>query len=866
MEDDLTEADRRIQELDERIKGLREKCLTRSAMRVAREMKRVAKAERRLIPYLMANFYLMNDCQSTMEPDEGVEAAIENIAMLESEEKARQFQADFPEQEYYHTVYWMSACAYDNLGTHVAARDGYNSDGVHDVIQEGIEVCRRTGKVACITCFREYATDVFREANDLDLAMHHARLVATSDPADERNDRRMCGAQDMTKLLLIQGQLGEARRAAVETLRLAGTYHNPLSARVDTTYILGEIAHLSGGGDAVDEWLSEADGALDPSLVPPEGEHPKFDLLRAKRDAVASCCGKDFAKAADLLSGWDQRLTRQNALDEWMEVRLRLVAVHVLSGDRARAEALAAPLRERAGKARAWMILKRLDGLLDGSVPPSPVPFLAPATCGPFAPAQAQAPPAAVPAAAGPEVGPSAPPAEGEPEATPLAAMADRVVERWRRAEGSEEVFSQTLNEIMAVDLDQVDVAEDGARLIYLAGYAARVVDRTAEAWRWAEPFSRRFPQHGTTLNVLADLGHAARTAAGEGADQIVPAERIESLFRASLDLDHERARNFARAGFFYLDVGRKGDAERCLARASCLDRTDSGVNLSLAELYADSDRPRDALAVLDLCLREGCDDPRVAWQAGLTALQLDRYDEALTYFDRVEAQDPGQPWVQYYRAWCLLEKGRADEGLAAVDLEQSRCEWGHFHLDVLRAWAHGLRSDAAEFRRQLAVALEARLAVVDYLSASGLKRLMGKLYEASTCLAPDAPEHASLRQRLVESGLAPEDLFQPDRNARPVAEGLNYYVCRVRQPLDERWPQWPGCLSGQGHWTEYVAYWGVLAPDPDEAAALTLAEQAECYPLPSELLDCEQQGNGFQDSPGIVWQGVREPVGDENA
>src|SRR5439155_18241347 len=113
--------------------------------------------------------------------------------------------------------------------------------------------------------------------------------------------------------------------------------------------------------------------------------------------------------------------------------------------------------------------------------------------------------------------------------------------------------------------------------------------------------------------------------------------ERLELLFRQSLDLDTDDAANHARAGAWFLGEENYGEAERCLARAFRLQRDNSFLAQRLAEVYNRTERPRDALAVLDLCLREGCDEPQVAWDAALAAFRLDQYDVMLTYLDRFE-------------------------------------------------------------------------------------------------------------------------------------------------------------------------------------------------------------------------------------
>jgi tetratricopeptide (TPR) repeat protein len=843
-------------------------------MRVARELHRLAKAERRIVPYLLANFHLMNLAQGTFEVDLGVETAIETIALLESEEKARQFQPDFPEEPYYYTVHWMSACAYDNLGKHIAERDGYNSDGVHDVINEGIEVCRRTGKLECVACFREYAGDVFLAANDLEMSLHHARTITGMTPEAGQVDRRWPAAKQIAALLMLNGQLEDAWEAAVEALRLARSYHTPTEACTSTWVLLDEILRLLGRPEDLEALCRGAGCPYDPGAFPSEDEAPVLDLVRAQRDAVAACCHGEPGRALEILAPWDKRLQQLNAFHSWIEVRLRLAAAAQLAGDLRRMKALAEPLEARVRKAREWQALARLRGLLEGTMPPCPVPMLAPATSGPFAAVGAAAkdaareePPSRVGAASASERLGTAPPERAAPvpevEAmrphTPMTPAFERWIDQFRQAEGRDDVYRAVLDEMLAVRPEDVSEPDDAARLIYLAEHAARLSNRAAEAWRWAEPLARRFPQHGTTLNVLAELGNTARHEAGEQGDEVVAIERLESLFRASLDLDCEHARNFGRAGFFYLDIGKRGDAERCLARGFRLDRTDSPMALALADLYCESERPRDALAVLDMCLREGCEDPRVASQAGLTAVQLARYDAALAYFDRFEQLDPGQTWTNYYRALALLETDRASEALGAIQTEAERFGRPGLHLEVLRAWAHSKLGDLESFRRHLAQALAMRLVEADYLTDSGVARLFEKLYLAAKCLPDDAPEHEPLRRLMLASGMAPDALFDDERRRHEAVEGLNFYVYRLRQPLDAGWKDSLGCRPGQEAWTEYVAHWGVLARHSGEAEQAVLAWQARCYPLPAEVVDFNLQYEDCHDSPGVVWQGPRE-------
>src|SRR5262249_21155402 len=132
------------------------------------------------------------------------------------------------------------------------------------------------------------------------------------------------------------------------------------------------------------------------------------------------------------------------------------------------------------------------------------------------------------------------------------------------------------------------------------------------------------------------------------------------------------------------------------------------------------------------------------------------------------------------------------------------------------------------------------------------------RLWKAAAGLPEDDPLRAALHRRLLLTGLAPEDLFEATRERGEVVEGLNYYRCAVRQPLDAAWAESHGPLSGQEKWTRYDIYWGVLAADEDDAARRVLQWQAQCYPLGAAVEEAELLSDGFRDKPGVVWQGAR--------
>src|SRR6266542_4870702 len=88
--------DERIEQLHDQAGNHLEACLFRAAYRVYGELKRIAKSEQRVVTYINSVFHQMDLAQSLLAPRTTRDNAIALIPLLEDEERARQFQPDFP--------------------------------------------------------------------------------------------------------------------------------------------------------------------------------------------------------------------------------------------------------------------------------------------------------------------------------------------------------------------------------------------------------------------------------------------------------------------------------------------------------------------------------------------------------------------------------------------------------------------------------------------------------------------------------------------------------------------------------------------------------------------------------------------------
>lgn len=884
-DEEYDDVDRRLAELESRINDAGELCLDRTIIRLSKEGRRIARQEHRLMPYLSFSFHLINHAADVQVMKDGCDVAVEMIALLENEDRARQFQPDLPLDEYEYSKWWHTGFAYKTLATLTGHSQGYNSEGMHQCIADGMNVCRRTGNMRDTLHFREFAVEVYRAADDIDMALHFARGSLQLQTPDDTN-RKVASADDIASLLRLQGKL----TAAVEMIQQGWQYclefHNPYLAKLNFLPLAREVACIAGRTDVLDQLptivcAGEATDLPEDRIlrIPAEDECPYFKFLRDQSQAVELACRGDYQQAIQLLQPWDRQLFQQQCLTRWFNVRCRMIAAYRLAGQMDRARALVGPLEESARKAHDWVTLHQLDRLLNEAIPATPVAMIGPADSGPYATAwpiseedrnRTESVAAATDSVAHP--------ANEMRQFTesPLWPVISGLHEELQQCDGTPAALESFGAKLTAVSADQITHAGEAELLLKLA----RIVATPATAISilpWAENILSRFPTHPDVLSVFATLGVILIERADAELQGQFSTARIEQLFRQSLDLDPHSSKNFGRAGLYYLGQGNFGDAERCLSRSFRLDRTEAQIAISLAEVYSSTDRPRDALAVLDMALRDGCEDPQLAWQASLQAIGLEQYEAALTYLDRVHSLTPQRPWTDHYRAFALLELQRPQEALQALGREAEANTDTDYHVKVQRASAFALLNQVDDFRQQLTEVLKTPLSTVTTFSRSGLCRILQRLWAASARLPLEAALSHQLQDHLVATGMATDSFFEslrcpamaPETTSAVSDSGtdnddiqrtdVKFFRIQARQPLDERWPTSTCCLADEVDWIAYTIQWGVLAVDEEDARQRVLQWQQRCSPLPAEIVEVETGDETYQDLPGVVWQGQRE-------
>ncbi|SFJ64779.1 tetratricopeptide repeat protein [Planctomicrobium piriforme] len=836
-------------------------CRLRSALQLAKETTRQARSQQRIINYMHGLFDQMRFGHGLLDPQLTREAAVELVVLLQDEEQARRIQPDLDEGHYHWVCSWMSSCAYDNLAESTGLMAGFNSPGMHECINDGIQVCRQTGKTECIKCFREYAADVYLSADDLAMVRHQCQALMDYRDGEEQRDRRWSCYHKLAWLNVLEGRLVRAEKDLEHALQLSTAEKVYLKTRAATLVgiNLQEVRLLLG------QALEQPTAAL---LELETGEWPKMELEQAKLQALADVLAGKLDAAIATLTEWDRRLTEMRCLREWFEVRLRLIAAFLLADKRPRAEALGKGLEAKAAEAQDYLTIRRWKRLLDPNIPVCPVPLLTTADAGPYGTvaATSDSDPAALPLLTDDEDDIDDVEDEIIETVTPLSETLAEYMQEIMASQDDEEARREIFNSILSHTPHSIEDAADAAYLVHLSRYVIQGSDDAQRVWPWADAIRKQFTEDSTVLSVVAALGQYFRAADSEMFQDQIPIQDLEKWFRLSLSMNPNHPRNHARAGAFFLDEGMTGDAERAFSRAFRLDRADGSSAHQLADLYRETDRPRDALAVLDICLRKGTKDGNVAWEAAMTALQLEQYDMLLTYLDRhAELAEREQAWLHYYRGLALFRLGRLDECLDELDEELSFDPPGHLHLHAIRVCVHSAQGQRDLARRELEKLLAIHFGEVDYLSLHGLVRLAEALCDAIEDWPLNDPLRQRLVRRLLRAGLISDSFLNSLREGNAESNEIRFFRVQLRQPLDSHWPESEGCLAGQQAWKDYLIDWGVLAETEKEAVARVQELQNLCEKTPAKLVHVEGSDETFRDRPGVVWQGYRRCESNES-
>ncbi|MDG2471092.1 MAG: hypothetical protein P8M80_17550 [Pirellulaceae bacterium] len=846
------EIDRELEQMSSAAADFISTCQSKSCYDGFGALRDRAEKDGRALFYIHGTFFQMTQASNLLEFHTTKERAIKLISIFQKPEECFKIQPDMPEDLLDYLIYDLSSCVYENLADAAGQMQGFNSRGLHDSISGGIQVCRNTGKVGCIQCFREYAGDVYLAADDLDLAKHQCQTVVEHQGEWQgRGNRRWLAMMKLGWISAMQGNLEDAQLKLEAALDLTTEkeVNVPIHAQFDVLCQLDGV-RISRG---LEPLLQNHE--IFPKL-PSKSESPLFDLMRSQNVALYAAAKNNLDVADEILSHWDRRLSSLQALHFWFENRLRLIVVKRLSAKTNSAESLAKTLEEKATSADDWLTLRRLNEIMGSTE--DPVLIAAPNQINNVAK------PVTGPIKVDPESTQS-PFGDEEPV---LLEQLDSIMSRMKEAYESQssELVSSIVKELMAITPKQASTNADTCGVLNMMSMMIQptLATRSIRIWRWANQLAAPFRENGVVLSLLATIGNELRLISDDPEEGDITPARIEQLFRQSLALEKKGPQTYARAGTFFLERNEIGDAEKCFARSFRLDRQNGLTALKLAEVYNMTDRPRDAMHVLDLCLREGSEYERVAWEAAMNAFGLRQFEPMLNYLNRYQELAGEQSPINYYRSIAYLQLGQLEKALEATEKENQSNQTGRFHCNVVEFCVLA-KQQRHHNRMELATSsLQQKLSKLDYIPVPDIAYLLEILWNTLEELDVEKDLIRNLEDKMLASGLMPDDFFDKERAATPPLENVRFFRVLLEQKLDGHWADSDGCLPGQENWQSYYCEWGVVSMSEEDAKHRAIQYQSRCHPKFAEFSDISEEDHLFTDSPGVVWQGLRYAIPDD--
>lgn len=878
MSEDESELSERLQQLEEAVGQANLQCHRRTAARLAREGMRLSKRMKKLTHYLwFCDTYVSSTDYPNVDVSEVTDVIVECIALLEDDNKAKEFEPGIEEGLHEYNRWRYLPSLYHALASMTGQQEGDNSPGLHQCVQEGIAVCRYLGSSKeKLLMFREFVVDVLKSSDDLEMALHKARECFS---VNTESSRKVASADDIASILALQGNLRESCDMIVEGFGLCQQFHNPYLAMLNFVPMAREIACMAGRADIL-EMLPIQLGAKESTELPEEAvlrtpdheENFYFEYMKQRCRAIELACSGKLDDSLAIVEYWDKFFYEKKSLRRWFHMRCRLIALERLKGNMERVRALAKPAEVLAKRAHDWLTLRKLRRLLDPNIPANPFVTLGDCDCGPFGSnttsvykdesSDDMATTMNV-AESGDVGGASKPSPNQEQDVMSEPLLPEYIEAMYAELEGSggdESTVNGVAQKALSIPASQMRNTMEAEHLLRLAGF---LTDREAvdKCIAWGREVMQQFPSSADIVSMVAAFWAQLQTLVEDSPPESISDEVLVTMFQRAMDMEVDSAKPFYRAGAFHFGRQNLSEAERCLARAFRLDRLHGTAARTLAKVYNYTDRPRDAMTVLDMCLREGSDDPNVAWEAAIQANSVEQFESVLTYLARLESLVERQPWCDYYRALALQELGRPAEALEALEREEQLNPESTFGVLLQRASVLAMLGDIASMSELLGVIVDTPLASVETLTRVGFSQLCNRLWRSVSAALPAENEmRQKLEQKLLDSCLAPDEMFEALRteNTDATEETVRYFQVYLKQSLDESWASSSGCLLQESEWKEFIIVWRLLARDDDHAKRIALEWQCKSFREPSIVEFIESGEQEYTDRPGVVGLGPR--------
>ncbi len=108
--------------------------------------------------------------------------------------------------------------------------------------------------------------------------------------------------------------------------------------------------------------------------------------------------------------------------------------------------------------------------------------------------------------------------------------------------------------------------------------------------------------------------------------------------------------------------------AEASLKKAIELEAEHADAKLALSELYQDTGRAAEALALMDAAAGDESEDARVHFNRGIFNLNAGNTAEALAAFQKSEQLDPGNPEVHFHLGTLAVGQSNIDAAVERLE------------------------------------------------------------------------------------------------------------------------------------------------------------------------------------------------------
>lgn len=826
-----------LEALVEKIDKLSDEHKYESQWKLIQEAMPQAKAARDFYVYVRLLFTTANSCNSTLLPLRQRDASVELITLLESMDAARRIQPDLDEEVFEELRHWYSSCAYDNLALATANIEGFNSEGMYEAVTEGIEKCRQTGKTQCITCFREYSVQVSMAADDLELAAKQAHQLALRGKDAAQHDRRAVAWKDLGRIQILAGDLESSLQSFDQALAVAKDYHDPQDIELSTHRYFDLVYSLLDRPKEYEEFCKTHPR---PKLAEVKECHVA-ELLNDHVLAVKACIRKDFETAIQIRTKWIDWAKESHNLAEWFELQILLICALKLKDPEHDVSMLVEETRTKAVEKRDWLTLKRLTCLEHPDFTINPLGTIAPFLHGHYA-AKDQSPDkvegthseeskVGVPTDSNPKDQ-----SDKTDSVTPMMTLFQETTEKLQNGKDQPEIIAALVSDLKEVIPNSLENAKDASFYLRMLAWAFQLGLDVKKLWKQAKFVAKLYPKDPAVTGLFADLADAYRVLEGE--TDRPSTEEVDKLYQAALELDISHVQTYFNAGVFYKSIDRVSEGERCFARACRLDRSWGPAALALAEIYLNSERPTDAVDVLDLAIRHGCTDPNVVWQAGLGAFRLEKWIRSISYFQLFRQIIDDQPFTQYYTALALCQLEKYQEAIEAIEIEVKINPGIAFAAHSIKCLCYANLGEKKKAQSEIDYCLNFPFASIKALNVSGMSKASERIRQAALILE-DQNRGDMIVERALKAGIVSGEFFAEQRALNKTREEVELclYEVSINQPLPNEWKDDIDCPAWETNWQGYQVNWLVIAPTEEQAEAMAMAYQKTCASLEPKSL-----------------------------